>query len=52
MILSPEELASLTEIQHRSPHQLLGLHSLGDGNGLVARAFWPGAAKIEIVPTH
>src|ERR1700757_2896670 len=51
MILSPEELTSLVEVQHRSPHQLLGMHPLGDGSGPVVRAFQPDAAKVEAVPT-
>jgi 1,4-alpha-glucan branching enzyme len=50
MILSPEELKSLVEVQHRSPHQLLGMHPLGDGSGVVVRALIPNAAKAEIVP--
>ena len=52
MILTPEELASLVQVQLRSPHQLLGMHPLGDGSGLVTRAFLPNAAKVEVVPTH
>jgi 1,4-alpha-glucan branching enzyme len=52
MILTPEELTSLVQIQHRSPHQLLGMHPLGDNSGLVVRALIPTAAKIEVVPTH
>jgi len=52
MILTPDELASLINVQHRSPHQLLGMHPLGDGTGLVARALVPGAAAIEVVPVH
>ncbi|MFO1499087.1 MAG: 1,4-alpha-glucan branching protein GlgB [Verrucomicrobiota bacterium] len=52
MILSSEEIRSLVQVQHRSPHQLLGMHPLGDGSGLVARAFLPNAARVELVPTH
>ena len=52
MILTDAELQSLVQVQHRSPHQLLGMHPLGDGSGVVVRAFLPGAAKVEIVPTH
>jgi 1,4-alpha-glucan branching enzyme len=52
MILSEAELAGLVQVQHRSPHQLLGMHPLGDGSGLVARAFLPNAASVKIVPTH
>jgi len=52
MILTAEELGSLVGAQHKSPHQLLGMHPLGDGSGVVVRAFQPGAAKVEVVPTH
>ncbi len=52
MILTDAELQSLVRVLHRSPHQLLGMHPLGDGTGLVVRAFYPGALKIEAVPTH
>src|SRR5271170_7022323 len=52
MILTAEELRSLVELIHQSPHTLLGMHPLGDGSGLVVRAFLPGAAKVEIQPVH
>jgi 1,4-alpha-glucan branching enzyme len=52
MLLSPEELESLVRLVHSSPHQLLGLHPLGDGTGLVARAMIPEAASVELVPVH
>jgi 1,4-alpha-glucan branching enzyme len=52
MILSDAEFDSLVHLQHRSPHQLLGMHALGDGAGLVARAFIPEAASVEVVPVH
>jgi 1,4-alpha-glucan branching enzyme len=52
MILTKEEAESLIEVRNRSPHQLLGMHPLGDGAGVVARVFAPGAAEVEIVPTH
>src|SRR5437879_10165595 len=52
MILTAEELDSLVNIRHRSPHTLLGMHPLGDGSGLVVRAFLPDAAKVEAVPVH
>ena len=52
MILKSDELRSLVELRHASPHTLLGMHLLGDGTGLVVRAFLPGAAKVEIKPTH
>ncbi len=50
MILSTQELRSLVELKHRSPHDLLGMHKLGNGAGLVVRAFLPDAAKVEIQP--
>ena len=52
MILSREELRSLVELTHQSPHTLLGMHPLGDGSGLVVRAFLPDAKKIAIQPAH
>ncbi len=52
MILTAEELRSLVELKHQSPHTLLGMHALGDNSGLVARALLPNAAKVEIQPVH
>lgn len=52
MILTTAELKSLMGLQHRSPHTLLGMHPLGDGKGLVARALVPGAAKVRLEPVH
>jgi len=50
MVLTQDELKSLTEVKQRSPHALLGLHPLGDGSGLVARALLPNAEKVELQP--
>ena len=52
MILSNSELESLIQARHSHPHQLLGMHPLGDGSGLVARAFAPHASSVEVIPTH
>ncbi len=52
MVLTQEELRSLVKGNNRSPHQLLGLHPLGDGSGLVARALVPDATKVEFHPVH
>ncbi|MEQ2009914.1 MAG: 1,4-alpha-glucan branching enzyme, partial [Limisphaerales bacterium] len=52
MILTPAELDSLVNAQHPSPHQLLGMHPLGDGSGLVVRAFLQNAASVEVAPVH
>jgi len=52
MILTSDELHSLVGLTHQSPHTLLGMHPLGDGSGLVARALLPGAAKVEIQPAR
>src|SRR5438046_10739080 len=52
MVLTQEELSSLMEVKQRSPHQLLGMHPLGNGSGLVARALAPNASKVEIQPVH
>ena len=50
MILPQEELRKLTELKHRAPHSILGLHLRADAPGLVARAFIPHAAKVELRP--
>src|SRR5580700_9889527 len=52
MILTNEEADSLVEVRNRSPHTLLGMHELGDGTGLVVRAFRPRAVQIEVIPVH
>jgi len=52
MVLTPAELESLVQAQHSSPHQLLGMHPLGDGTGLVVRALLQHAARVEVVPVH
>jgi 1,4-alpha-glucan branching enzyme len=52
MFLTRAELDSLVNVQLRSPHHLLGMHPLGDGSGVVARAFVCDAAKIRIEPVH
>ena len=52
MLLTSAELNSLTSLVHRSPHTLLGMHPLGDGSGVVARAHLPGATQVELVPVH
>ncbi len=52
MILTPDELRSLVELTHQSPHTLLGMHSFGDQSGLVVRAFMPGTKTVEVQPVH
>jgi 1,4-alpha-glucan branching enzyme len=52
MVLTQTELQSLIQVRNRNPHELLGMHALGNGAGLVARALVPGAAKIELQPAH
>ncbi|HTL55235.1 MAG TPA: 1,4-alpha-glucan branching protein GlgB [Candidatus Limnocylindrales bacterium] len=52
MVLTQQELRSLVDAKTRSPHTLLGLHPLGNGAGLVARAMVPHATKVEIEPVH
>ena len=47
MLLTQAELQSLVEVKQRSPHELLGMHPLADGAGVVVRAFVPDAAKVE-----
>lgn len=51
MLLTPQELDSLVQARHSSPHQLLGMHALGDGSGLVVRALLRDAIKVEVRPT-
>ncbi len=52
MILTPDELRSLVELKHQSPHMLLGMHPLGDRSGLVVRALLPDAKAVAIQPVH
>jgi 1,4-alpha-glucan branching enzyme len=52
MVMTQDELRSLVEANQRAPHQLLGMHALGNGSGLVVRAFLPGATKAEVQPVH
>src|SRR5882724_912294 len=52
MLLTKDELRSLVELTHQSPHSLLGMQPLGDGSGLVVRALLPDAKKVEIQPVH
>lgn len=52
MILTAQERDSLVQVLHQSPHQLLGMHPLGDGSGIVVRTMQPGAAQVEVVPVH
>lgn len=52
MILTKVELESLIGMKHATPHELLGMHPLGKAAGVVARAFWPGAASVQLAPTH
>ncbi len=52
MLLTQAELQRLVEVKHRTPHDLLGMHPLAEGGGLVVRALLPDAAKVEVQPTH
>ena len=52
MILTKAEADSLVQLQHRSPHELLGMHRLADGSGLVVRVLAPQAARVAIAPVH
>ena len=47
MLLTQNELRSLVELKQRSPHQLLGMHPLKDGSGVVVRAFVPDATAVS-----
>ncbi len=52
MLLSPAEFEAVSQVQHRDPHSLLGMHPLGGRQGLVVRALVPGATRIEVKPVH
>ena len=52
MLLSQVELQRLIEVRQRTPHDLLGMHPLADGTGLVVRALVPDAAQVEVRPIH
>jgi len=52
MLLTKDELRSLVELTHQSPHTLLGMHPLGDESGLVVRALLPDIKKVEVQPVH
>jgi len=52
MTLTKDEAESLVQLQHHSPHELLGMHRLGKEPAVVARVFAPNAAKVSIVPVH
>ena len=49
MIINQNELNSCLSGKIGCPHDFLGLHSLGSGKGVVARAFDPEADEIVIV---
>ncbi len=51
MILTPDELRNLVELCHATPHDLLGMHPLAEGSGVVVRVLAPGAVRIEVQPT-
>ena len=50
MLLTQAELQSLIDVKQRTPHDLLGMHPLADGAGVVVRAFVPDAAEVEVQP--
>jgi len=52
MLLTKDELRSLKELTHQSPHSLLGMQPLGDKSGVVVRALLPDAKKVEVQPVH
>ena len=52
MLLTKDELRSLVDLTHQSPHSLLGMQPLGNQSGLVVRALLPDAQKVEIQPVH
>ena len=52
MILTPDELRSLVDLTHQSPHSLRGMQPLGSQAGLVVRALLPDAQKVQVQPVH
>ena len=52
MIISQAEVDSLVQVRNRCPHQLLGMHRLGEKKGVVVRAFHPGASSVDVEPVH
>jgi 1,4-alpha-glucan branching enzyme len=52
MLLTKDELHSLVELTHQSPHSLLGMQPLGDKSGVVVRALLPDVKKVEVQPVH
>ncbi len=45
-------MEALVSVRHATPHDLLGMHPLGDNSGIVVRAFLPGAVAVEAVAVH
>jgi 1,4-alpha-glucan branching enzyme len=52
MILTNKEADSIVQLRHRSPHELLGMHVLGGGSGVVVRVFHPNALSVEVAPAR
>jgi 1,4-alpha-glucan branching enzyme len=52
MILTKAERDTLIGLKHQFPHDLLGMHPLGDGSGVVVRVLIPDATKVNVVPVH
>lgn len=52
MTLTEDERDRLTGACHGEPHSLLGMHPLGDGKGIVVRAYIQNAEAVTVRPTH
>ena len=54
MILTPDELRSLVDLKHQSPHTLLGMHPLGVLLEAILSGASVGASAGALVgtPTH
>lgn len=52
MIISSDELESIKSAKHSCPHQIMGMHPLGSGKGIVVRCFLPNAEKVRVLPVH
>ncbi len=48
MILTESEIKSIVTGSLHDPHQFLGMHNLGNGKGVVARTWDPGAKEITL----
>ncbi len=48
--LSDTDFNRLLQGKHQCPHQVLGMHPLSDGSGVVVRVFHPNAKSVQAAP--